>query len=87
MKDRYKFELPPANLYNPQKEKVLPCAPATSLGYGERNHIMSKSFNAPGPGSYKTFTRVGNEGPKYVMGSKLEDTSVIKKAKEIPAPD
>ena len=42
--------------------------------------------DVPGPGNYKIGSKVG-EGPKFYMGLKLEDSSLVKKAREIPAPD
>jgi hypothetical protein len=47
---------------------------------------MSKSALVPGPGKYETPSKLG-EGPKYFIGQKLEDRSLIKKALAVPAPD
>lgn len=64
LKDRYKHELPPPNIYNPKYDNVKNKSPSTGLGFGERS-IMSKTFtNTPGPGSYKPPSMIG-EGPRY----------------------
>ena len=57
-------------MYDPKFENIKKAAPATGLGYGSRE-FLNKTFNFPGPGNYQTPTRIGNEGPKYIMGLKL----------------
>lgn len=84
LKDRFKHELPPPNIYNPDFEKIRSKAPATGLGYGERS-AMSKTFVSPGPGTYKSPSAIG-EGPTYVLGARLVDSYEYKKAKELPSP-
>lgn len=51
LKDKFKYELPPPNIYNPAFEKVKNRSPATGLGYGERA-AMARTFAVPGPGTY-----------------------------------
>jgi hypothetical protein len=85
LKDRLKLELPPPNSYNPSIDFVKKASPATGFGYGNRN-ILSRSFNIPGPGSYTSPSRIG-EGPKFHISMKLEDNTLLKKAKEVPSPD
>jgi hypothetical protein len=70
--DKFKHELPPPNIYDPDFKKVSQKAPATGFGYGERSS-MSKSFIAPGPGTYKAPSAIG-EGPRYHLGVKLFNT-------------
>jgi hypothetical protein len=84
LKDKFKEELPSPNLYNPDFQKLKQKAPATGLGYGERSQ-MSKTFNIPGPGAYKSPTAIG-EGPRYGLGARIADTFEHKKAKELPSP-
>ncbi len=72
LQDKYKHELPPPNIYNPNFEKIKHKSPATGLGYGERP-AMNKTFNVPGPGAYKAPSAIG-EGPTYVLGAKIQDT-------------
>ena len=84
LKDKYKFELPPPNNYNPTVNFVKKASPAAGFGYGERSS-MNRTFTAPGPGTYKSSTRMG-EGPKYQIGIKLEDHSILKKAILVPSP-
>ena len=49
--DKFKNDLPPPNIYDPDYKKVTKKAAATGFGYGERSS-MSKTFVAPGPGTY-----------------------------------
>jgi hypothetical protein len=49
LKDKFKYELPPPNIYNPDFQKVKQKSPATGLGYGDRS-TFSKTFQSPGPG-------------------------------------
>lgn len=83
--DKYKHELPPPNIYNPDFQKTRSKAPATGFGYGERSSL-SKTFLAPGPGQYRTPSKIG-EGPRYHLGAKLFDSFEAKKMKELPAPN
>lgn len=85
LKDKFKYELPPPNIYNPKIDGVKSKSPATGLGYGERS-AMSKTFNSPGPGAYKSPSAIG-EGPTYVLGARLNDPYTEKKAKEMPSPN
>ena len=85
MKDKFKFELPPPNQYNPKYDGVKTKSPATGFGYGDRP-AMSRTFIAPGPGAYKTPSNIG-EGPTYVLGARLEDAYTTKKAREQPSPN
>jgi hypothetical protein len=85
IKEKFMFDLPPPNNYDPHFERTKRNAPATGFGYGERS-FLNKTFNAPGPGNYQTPTKVG-EGPKYLMGIKLNDSILEKRAKLIPSPD
>lgn len=82
--DKYKYELPPPNIYNPNIDKIKNKSPATGLGYGERA-AMSRTFMSPGPGAYKAASSIG-EGPTYVLGARLNDSFESKKAKELPSP-
>lgn len=84
LKDKYKHELPPPNIYNPNFEKTRMKAPATGLGYGERS-VMNKTLNSPGPGTYQHPTSIG-EGPTYILGARLFDSYETKKNKEQPSP-
>jgi len=84
LKDKFKYELPPPNIYNPNYDKVKQKAPATGLGYGERA-ALSRTFISPGPGAYKAPTAIG-EGPTYVLGARLVDTYETKKMLEQPSP-
>ena len=85
MADKYKHELPPPNIYDPDFKKVSQKAPATGFGYGERSSL-SKTFIAPGPGAYKSPTAIG-EGPRYHLGVKLFDSYEAKRMKDLPAPN
>jgi hypothetical protein len=85
LKDKFKYELPPPNIYDPDFHKVKQRSPATGLGYGDRSSF-SKTFQSPGPGAYKSPSAIG-EGPTYVLGARLENTYEIKKAKEVPSPN
>lgn len=84
LKDKYKYEIPPPNVYNPSISFVKKNSPATGFGYGDRSYL-NRTFTAPGPGSYQAPTKIG-EGPKFHMGVKLEDQSIAKKAALIPSP-
>jgi len=72
LKDKFIHELPPPDSYNPDYLKTRQKAPATGFGYGERSS-MSKTFSIPGPGQYKSPSKIG-EGPRYHLGIKLQDT-------------
>jgi len=72
LKDKFKMELPPPNIYTPKFDRVRQAAPATSLGYGTRSS-MNKTFTAPGPGNYLIKSSIG-EGPKFGMRIKLSDS-------------
>lgn len=85
MKDKFKYELPPPDKYNPDFNKISKKSPATGFGYGYRPG-MNKTFNVPGPGAYRAPSVIG-EGPKYVMGIKIDDPYTTKKNKEIPSPN
>ena len=78
--------MPPPNIYDPDFKKVMRSSPAPGLGYGEREKL-NKTFNVPGPGNYQTPQKMGNEGPKFIMGMKIQDSISIKRAKEMPSPD
>jgi len=85
LKDKFKYELPPPNIYNPSYEKTRHKAASTGFGYGDRPG-MSRTFIAPGPGQYKSPSCIG-EGPTYILGAKIEDTFEHKKAKDLPSPN
>lgn len=85
IKDKLKQELPPPNVYNPKYDHTKRNSPATSLGYGSRT-FLNRTFEVPGPGNYSTPSKVG-EGPKYIMGIRLNDSIQEKRAKQLPSPD
>ena len=49
--EKFKYNLPPPNIYDPQFERLKQASPATSFGYGDRSKL-NKTFTAPGPGNY-----------------------------------
>eukprot|EP00347_Sterkiella_histriomuscorum_P007720 403347820 len=85
LKDKFIHELPPPNGYHPKYENTRRNSPSTGFGYGNRS-FLNRTFEMPGPGNYQTPTKVG-EGPKYIMGAKLNNSILEKNAKEQPSPD
>lgn len=51
LKDKYKHQLPPPNIYEPKFDRTRRNAPAAGFGYGDRE-FLNKTFNSPGPGNY-----------------------------------
>lgn len=79
------YGLPPPDKYNPKLDSVKRSPPATGFGYGHRLKLGKNASQEPGPGSYTAPSKVG-EGPKFVMGMKLEDRTIEKKAMVVPSP-
>jgi hypothetical protein len=84
LKDKQKYEGPSPNIYNPDFTKISSKAPSTGLGYGERSP-MAKTFTAPGPGTYKSPTSIG-DGPTYILGARLGESFEAKRVKDLPSP-